>query len=305
MKDFVIRLYANENFPIYLGAIIIVLLIAFFVVFFLGRKDKKKIEMTQRLEAINADAFKEVSTPIDASIDTVETPNPVEQPNSVVPDTSTVNIAETIPEVPTSNVEITTEEVQPKTMPVEPNIEISVPPVIASPVEHPVVDVQPDTQLEQIIDEKPVLNFNQEPIIKPYVPEPDISNFNTLASSIENELNELEKQQEIAKPYMENTSRTTPVVETIPIIEMPVVPNLSETVPPAVMPVVENQKPILEPVQTDPINIAPAEVKPTKVMTDVFSSVYAPKKTVDPFLEETMAIELPRLKDAPEINDEN
>ena len=68
MKDFIIGLYANEKFPIYLGAIIIVLLIAFFVVFFLGKKDQKKIEQTQRLEKINDDAFKEVSSPVAVNV---------------------------------------------------------------------------------------------------------------------------------------------------------------------------------------------------------------------------------------------
>ena len=57
MKEFIVKLYENNNFPIYLGSIIGVLLIAFFVVFFLGKKDKKKIEMTQKLEQIDPNAF--------------------------------------------------------------------------------------------------------------------------------------------------------------------------------------------------------------------------------------------------------
>lgn len=49
MKDFILDLYANENFPIYLGLFIIVLLIAFFVIYFLGKKDLKKLIETGQL----------------------------------------------------------------------------------------------------------------------------------------------------------------------------------------------------------------------------------------------------------------
>ena len=39
---------------------------------------------------------------------------------------------------------------------------------------------------------------------------------------------------------------------------------------------------------------------PTKVMTDVFSSVYVPKKEEIPSFDDTMAIELPKLKNESE-----
>ncbi len=61
MKDFVISLYSNENFPIFLGLFIILLVIAFIVVYFWGRKDQKLVE-TRKLEKLKAeDAFKETS----------------------------------------------------------------------------------------------------------------------------------------------------------------------------------------------------------------------------------------------------
>ena len=59
MKEFLIRLYENPSFPIYLGAIILVLVIAFFVIFFLGKRDQKNYEKTQRLETIHDNAFQE------------------------------------------------------------------------------------------------------------------------------------------------------------------------------------------------------------------------------------------------------
>ncbi len=61
MKDFIISLYSNENFPIFLGLFIILLVIAFIVVYFWGRKDQKLVE-TRKLEKLKVeDAFKETS----------------------------------------------------------------------------------------------------------------------------------------------------------------------------------------------------------------------------------------------------
>ncbi len=64
MKDFLLTLYSNESFPIYLGLFIVVLVIAFVVVYFWGHKDKKLIE-TRKLEKLHLEddkqAFKEIS----------------------------------------------------------------------------------------------------------------------------------------------------------------------------------------------------------------------------------------------------
>ena len=61
MKDFIVSLYSNENFPIFLGLFIILLVIAFVVVYYWGRKDQKLVE-TRKLEKLKVqDAFKETS----------------------------------------------------------------------------------------------------------------------------------------------------------------------------------------------------------------------------------------------------
>lgn len=60
MKDFLTTLYSNENFPIFLGLFIILLVIAFVLVYYWGRKDQKLIE-TRKLEKLDIDAFKETS----------------------------------------------------------------------------------------------------------------------------------------------------------------------------------------------------------------------------------------------------
>lgn len=302
MKDFIISLYANENFPIYLGAIIIVLLIAFFVVFFLGRKDKKKIEMTQRLEKINADAFKDISTPVDVNIAVPETPNTLEQSTNTQVEANPI-VEQPVPEV--TEIEISESEIVPENM--ETSNTNVMPPVEETPVENNIPDLdtyKSPQSFDKVVEEKPTPKFNPELVVEPYIPATDLSNFNELASSIEVELNALEKQQEVAKPIINNEPVTT-----MPIIEMPVVPEVSPVIETPVTPVIEPVRntevveppvqPVLEPIQPESLNITPStEVKPTKVMTDVFSSVYAPKKENPPILEDTMAIELPRLKDA-------
>lgn len=68
MKDAIHNLYANPNFPLYLGIVIIVLLGTFFVVYLLGKKDKEKLEETKRLEKVTEDAFKEVTAPVDPAV---------------------------------------------------------------------------------------------------------------------------------------------------------------------------------------------------------------------------------------------
>lgn len=316
MKDFILGLYANENFPIYLGAVIIVLLNAFFVVYFLGKKDKKKIEETQRLQTIDANAFQDVTTPVEADVQvasssSIETTQEIASSN-VEPAAEPVNQVPAVeaPVTPIVNTEISSEVVS-----------LSVEPEAAPIIEQPTV-VQAPVQIETPIEntykapemvesapvEKPMPKFNPDPVIEPYIPEPDLSSFNNLATSIETELNALEKQQELAKPIIENVAPVvTPMVEPTlnvqaPVIEMPVVPEV-QVAPFPSAPVLENVNnapvtaPVLEPEKAEPLNVS-AEPKPTKVMTGVFSSVYAPKKEENLSFEETMAIELPKLKDS-------
>ena len=219
MKEFIISLYSNENFPIYLGAIIIVLLIAFFVVFFLGKKDKKKIEMTQKLEKINAEAFKEVSAPVDVNVAV-----------PVVEENQNVNL-EVEPKVE-ENLTIQEAINQDSNVQIPKQEEF----VINNDVVNEIPEV-PTIELPEIpsqsieINEQPIINFTEEkPALEPIVETPDLSNFNALANSIENELSELEKRQALAKPLIE----TQPVniennqIENSPIIEQPVLPSVDK-----------------------------------------------------------------------------
>ena len=350
MKEFILGLYANESFPIYLGAIILVLLVAFFVVFFLGKKDQKNIEKTQRLEQIKDDAFKEVSPAVAVSSPVPETSNTLEIQNEIIPSQQPVVtpiVNEVTPIVsPISPVEVEPVVEMQTEVPVinepevTPVVELPQTPIIEATAEAPMVlettsitespvlsaepAIDPDTykspqSIDKLLNEKPVPKFDPDPVIEPYIPEPDLSSFNNLATSIESELTELEKQQEIAKPIIENTPEVEPVITPVvePIVsELPQVPDITPIGEPASpieikmpeVPVIEPEvkeetQSVLEPIQTDTTNTETVS-NPTKVM-NVFSSVYAPpKKEETPTFDDTMAIELPKLKDAPVLNEE-
>ena len=58
MKDFIYGLYQNDNFTLILVIALVVLIIAFAVVYFFGKKDQK-LEETKRLQKIELHAFKQ------------------------------------------------------------------------------------------------------------------------------------------------------------------------------------------------------------------------------------------------------
>lgn len=313
MKEFIINLYANENFPVYLSCVIIVLLIAFFVVFFLGKRDKKKIEMTQKLEQINADAFKEVSVP--QAVASFQNPAPVQVP----PVQTTEPVMQASPSVTESTIQYFDTPVQEPVVPVQqvqkpliptPVVEIPAP-VIESAPQAPIVS----ETVAPIVTE-PHNTYVAMPTVEPVVeqpvitPEPNIANFENLANSIASELEELERQQQIAQPLYNATTPVEPVTVVEPAMPMPQVSQpiveipVIEPVQPVVMPVVDEiVVPVLEEPKKEELAIATPNSEPTqtKILNDVFSSVYVPKKDTSSIFDETMAIELPRLKDAPTL----
>lgn len=328
MDKFIVALYENANFPIYLGIVIIVLMLAFFIVLFLGKKDKKKIEQTQRLQTIQADAFKEVSQAV-----AVETAPPVVETSlNQVPVANEVPVVETpiVPEIPVISVDNSSLQTPVTPIVSQPVLEPTVP-VVEQPVEevvaNPVINTIPVSQnvvneetykspqsIDTLVEEKPVPKFNPDPVIEPYIPDVNLDNFEVLANSIDAELTALEKQQEIAKPIIDNIVPEassapveqvieTPVAPVEPVI-IPDVPEMVNVQTPSVAivePVIST--PILTEIKPEPIKVEEPAVKtnPTKVV-DVFSSVYVPPKKEETKVEEdlmfddTMAIELPKLK---------
>lgn len=96
MKDFIYGLYQNDNFTLILVIALIILIIAFVLVWFLGKKDQK-LEETKRLQKIELDAFKKEEE-IPVKMEVAEEIK--EEPKEVVPEINNdVNVTEFIPDV--------------------------------------------------------------------------------------------------------------------------------------------------------------------------------------------------------------
>lgn len=247
MKDFIINLYANKYFPIYLGVIIFVLLVAFFIVFFLGKKDQKKILETQKL---NLEKLKESQ-------------------NNPAPANNEVNSA--IQSIPVQNSQIEPKEKAPQ-------------PVNTASIVKPVTVNQ---------------NFQTPvtPVVEPVKVQPS-----TLASEVKNEVDvkPVEKVAPIIPPVMEVPVKPAPEI-TKPVIDEDVykikkeedtvnrLKELSESLDKEVAPLLPKEE-------------AKKEINNTKVVSNIYSSVYVPNKdvkeenTLSDDFDDTMNIELPKLK---------
>lgn len=81
MMDFIYNLYQNDNFTLYLTIALVVLVILFVIVLFLGKKDQK-LEETKRLQKIEVNGFKEEKKEpekVEVKEDTQETKEVVEE----------------------------------------------------------------------------------------------------------------------------------------------------------------------------------------------------------------------------------
>ena len=293
MKDFIIKLYEYENFPIYLGSIIFVLVVAFFVVFFLGKKDQKKIEKTQKLEKINADAFKEVSAPSNVQIEAAKEETNNLEKEETIQENQDLKQNKEEKSYDSSYIEAPNFVSEAPNRPKNYTVPVIAPPVIDAQVklEQPAV-FEEKTEVEATLNEEFKENENnlvendsnneESMVSSKQISEPaynyNYGRFDDLAASIANELNELEKQQEIAKPLLDEAKE-------------PETTNLSVSEENIYKVASFDEEPITEP-----------EKKAT-IVNDVFSSVYAPKKE-EPIIEDTMAIELPKLKNEAVLKEE-
>lgn len=293
MKEFIVNLYANEYFPIYLGGILLVLIIAFFVVLILGKKDKKNIEKTQKLEQINAAAFNEANVSVNSEV-TLEpvmqqeytddkthvypaiTPE-VNPPREDIPNVETTQVVpETAPVVQVEqNPAVLEPVIMVEQVPVEPVI-APISPDIATPVAPAFIEPTFTSTVENVIP-VPVVDNTEIPVVQAPIEnkntalleedeQPLLQNFDNLAASISSELDSLQQAQD---KYNSLTNQV-PVEDTLfdetAQIEMPSLQ-------------VEVQQ---TPVEATPIN-------------NVFSSVYVPQKN-DASFDDEEEIELPRLK---------
>lgn len=270
MKDFIINLYANKYFPIYLGVVIIVLLIAFFIVFFLGKKDQKKIEETQKL---NLEKLKEAqnssnisNTEVKPTVQNISVQNTPVEPKVQTEVTPVVSVpTNTAPEVKPVTVNPTIQTLD--TPVVEPVKVTPVAPVMEVKTEVPVTPKVVETQVQEVppvippvMEIKPTIE-NTKPVI-----DEDVYRVNKKEEETVNRLKELSSSLDKEMKNLETKPLVTPEVQ-------------KET----------TEKP--------------------KVM-NVYSSVYVPNNNVvtpvkektpvvennDDDLDDTMEIELPKLK---------
>lgn len=180
MKDFILDLYASPKFPIYLGIAIAVLIVIFFIVYILGQKDKKKLEMTQRIDNIVPDAFKDVS---------VKTP--VEVPAQPVIENEPV-LQQSAPQINSSYDEV----VAPVNDHVNENISFSEDREVSNLNSYLSADT---TLLEENFNNDIINNIKEEVPIVPApntnISEQSLKNYDDLLNSIEEELNKLESSK--------------------------------------------------------------------------------------------------------------
>jgi len=184
MEEFLNKLYNYEYFGIYLIISIIVLVILFCVILFLGKKDQREREKTAtlKLQQINSDAFKDESIEEKLEIPNVLSQD-LENDTIIVPNigdlTETPNelndeIPEPVlPEIPESNDFIynePTQIIEPilNEMKVEPEVEI--PMEVNAPTYESIEEVKEDinvTPLLEKVEEKPLMfnDINNEIII--------------------------------------------------------------------------------------------------------------------------------------------
>ena len=287
MKEFFVNLYSNPSFPIYLGAVIVVLVIAFFVVWFLGKKDKKNYDLTQQMQAITTDTFNEttVSKPVEVSPQTPITPyqevvnqtpvieQPVMQTTPVVEQPVVPPVAPVVNQAPVMQAAPVVEQPVAPVMETAPVIEqpiVQPEPIIQQPVvEQPVASVMETTPVieQPIVQPQPII---QQPVVSNYESidnqvNDQIENLHNIANSISSELDSLQEEQDKFKA-------------------------LSSQQP-------ENVQPVFSDNQNHDIVIEPAPiVKPTYNQNNIFSSVYAPEKTMPVIENDDDEIELPKLK---------
>lgn len=275
MKDFIINLYANKYFPIYLGVVIIVLLIAFFIVFFLGKKDQKKIEETQKLNLEklkeaqgNSNVINNEVKPIAENVQNQSVENKVEvQPVTQVVNSSVNSIPEIKPVI--NNTEENNDVKNNITEPVKPipSVETQVHTKIEAPANQ--VNIQPVEPISkpepiQVVDTPTV---NVQPTIQPVKPmvDDDVYRVNKKEEETVNRLKELSTSLDKEM----STFNTKPSVNEVKPVneEKPKVMNVYSSV------YVPNN------------NVSTPEKVETPVINDVEED-----------LEDTMEIELPKLK---------
>ena len=286
MKEFLDKLYSYENFGLWLMISIIILVLLFIVILFLGKKDKKnrEIEATRKLQQLNDEnAFKEES-----KVEAVETKE-VKQEEPVV------NLNDKPLEAPLiNNVEVNNAEVKP---------------------EVPVQEEAPIISLSELDKKNEKLNQNNEitkeftaPILDAIqeeikLPDIEISNANEVNNNKDN----------IEMPKVNETNNINvemPKEETDKPLEMPLLFNEETELNVGMQD--NNNKEVVNDTKEESlpeikvpefdldsvINEITQEIKIPQGNREVFSSVYTKEENNNK--EEEMEVTLPELKN---VND--
>ena len=285
IKNFIFNLYANDSFPIYIGIVLAVLVAAFIIVYIIGKKDQKKIEETQKLQAINTtDAFAKESTAIapEVKVEQVKTEfNPaippkevniepvVEQPVKVVPEA----IEPVIPEVSKVNIEMPNQE-----------------PVVASVQSEITVPKSEKTIQQPVVEPNPMFAVPTE--VKVNAPQTEIPTVGFAKTDQVKLSPELEVPKVELKPELEPAQKNDPFEE---------LHNITKDIDKELTDIENKQK-----------EVKPIVENNTKVVNNIYSSVYVPPKedskpSLQDFVDDdlTMEIELPKLKTVDNENSSN
>ncbi len=324
--DFLTTLYSNDNFGIILFITISILVLAFLVILFFGKKDQKERELaaTKSVELNNGVgqvAFQDTEPQkmMDIPIPPIATPTPIRtmEPNPMNQPMQQPPIPPIMNEPPINS-----------TTQVVPQKEIQIPPVQMEPNIQPMIqnNFQPNQSVPPIYKSAPIKqnptptkpSVNNNPVYKekestvPKQPLKTDFDFDALAASISKELKSLENSKPIreTKPRVENTPSLDETIR-IPTFEPKEMPSNRGPIPPI--------KKEIERMNETSIMKEQPERKPISNGPTQFSSVFVSKnqmantpsdneKENQPI--ESMAkaapvkpnIELPKTIDLPKLN---
>ena len=291
MMEFLDKIYGYEHFGIFLFAAIAILVVLFLIVLFFGKKDEKKreLERTQQMAQPVADGFANVSTeptPLNITEPTFAPVENIVNQSTVIEEPVIESTPITEPQVEVQNTPI----IEP-IIPVEPITENVEPTPVLSPIVEPTIissvtpenyDVIPETKVEEIVAPEPVVT----PIVTEKVEEIKIPNFNfdELAASIANELNELENsQKEIVEPIISEEVKPEPIIN-----------NVNET--PVVTPINE----VVKPIQQKPVTFSSVYIN--KPAEPVINEAVTTPVIDNPQPVQNPGIELPKPAEMPALN---
>lgn len=264
MQEFLTNLYEIENFTTYLSIAIAVLVVLFFLVLFLGKKDQK-LEETKKLQKLEMDSFKETSEAVKMETSKIENQTAEETTSIPVLDTSDLIVTDdtvSMPAIKELPEESTLAALQDLT---DGNIEL---PKIKEPVIEEVNEVKP--MLDEIMQDEENEPISLSEITMPteehILPkEKELPKFSEVIPNEEMVLPEF-NFDDVISSLNEETIIESKKEEITEVPELPSIPTLTDYAPELIVKEELPKKPIGQP---------------------IFSSVYVTKKEEDNIIDLT------------------